>query len=91
MRKLEEISLPKLTLPKDVELGIHFALPKMTRLRCMHFPVCALHSVNWLQCPSDSPCLQVTHREALLQCHHHLGVADFHLLSWQHKLGSFPS
>ena len=44
---------------------------KLTRLRCLtHFPVCAHHSVNWLQCPSDSPCLQVTHREALLQCHH---------------------
>ena len=64
---------------------------KLARLRCMHFPVCAHHSVNWLQRPSDSPCLQVTRRGALLQCHHYLGAADSCLVSWQHKLGSFPS
>ena len=79
----------------NVELGIKFAPPKSTRLRCMThcplFPVCGHHSVNWLQRPSDSPCLQVTSRGALLQCHHHLGVADSCLVSWQHKLGSFPS
>ena len=75
---------------KNAKVGRDFPA-KLTRLRCMHFPVCAHHLVNWLQCPSDSPCQQVTHREALLQCHHRLGVADSCLVSWQHKLGSFPS
>ena len=67
----------------------------LRRLRCMrgkmHFPVCAHHLVNWLQCPSVSPCLQVNHKDALLECLHHLGVSDSCLYSWLHKLGSSPS
>ena len=67
-------------------------LPGLKKFKCMmHFPAYSHHLVNWLQCPSGSPCLQVIHSDALSQHLYLHGVSDSCLFPWQHKLGSSPT
>ena len=63
----------------DDKLGLVW----LEKLKCMiHFPAYSHHLVNWLQCPSGSPCLQVTHSDARSQCLYPWSMCSLGTVYW---------